>query len=123
MIDFVYHDSICREISTLEKKRFRNIRKGFSVLERLCDVQFSPTNPIQVIAPAKLHRVTQNDIWTMWKVELIIPDSGLRPSQFPRIWFAVKGAVIAFLCISTHIDNYKDGEMDDLALLRITDIF
>lgn len=122
MIEFLYHDGIQKEIAAQER-RFRRIRDGFKTFERLCEVQFSPTNPRQIIAPAKLHRITQNDIWTIWKVELVIPDSGLRPNQCPRMWFAVKGAVVAFLCISTHIDNYKDIEMDKLALSRVTDLF
>lgn len=122
MIEFLYHDGIQKEIASLER-RFRRIRDGFKSFERLCEVQFNPTNPMQVIAPAKLHRITQNDIWTMWKVELVIPDSGLRPNKYPRMWFAVKGAVIAFLCISTHVDNYKDSEMDRSAFTRVTDLF
>lgn len=122
MIEFLYHDGIQKEIAAIER-RFRRIRNGLSAFERLCEVQFHPTNPRQVIAPAKLHRITQNNIWTMWKVELVIPDSGLRPNQYPRMWFAVKGAIIVFLCISTHIDNYNDVEMDRLAFSRITDLF
>jgi len=73
--------------------------------------------------PAKLHRITQNDVWTLWKVELVVPKSGLRPNQYPRLWFAVKGVNIAFLCIGSHIDNYRDGDMDRLALSRLGDIF
>jgi len=46
MIEFLYHDGIQKEITVLEK-RFRGIRKGFSSFERLCDVQFNPTNPRQ----------------------------------------------------------------------------
>ena len=122
MIEFLYHDGIQKEIAAL-KRRFRRVRDGLSAFERLCEVQFHLTNPRQVIAPAKLHRITQNDVWTMWKIELVIPDSGLRPNQYPRMWFAVKGVIIAFLCISTHIDNYDDAEMDRLALSRITDVF
>ena len=122
MIEFLYHDGLQKEIAALER-RFRNIREGLKSFERLCEVQFNPTDPKQIIAPAKLHRVTQNDIWSMWKVELVIPKSNLRPNQYPRMWFAVKGSVIAFLCISTHIDNYKDGAMDNLASVRVTDIF
>lgn len=122
MIEFLYHDGIQKEIAAQER-RFHRIRDGFKAFERLCEVQFHPTNPMQVIAPAKLHRITRNDIWTMWKVELVIPDSGLRPSQYPRMWFAVKGAVIAFLCISTHIDNYKDTEIDKSTFSRVTDLF
>jgi len=122
MIQFLYHDGIQKEITALER-RFRTIRAGLSSFERLCDVQFNPTNPRQVIVPAKLHRITQNDIWTLWKIELVIPNSGLRPNHWPRMWFVVKGAIIAFLCISSHIDNYDDGDMNRLALSRVSDFF
>ncbi len=122
MIEFLYHDGIQKEIAVLER-RFHHIHDGLKSFERLCEVQFSPTDPKQVIAPAKLHRITQNDVWTIWKIELVVPNSGLRPNQYPRMWFAVKGSIIALLCISTHIDNYSDNEMDRLALSRITDLF
>lgn len=122
MIQFLYHDGIQKEITALER-RFRTIRSGLSAFERLCEVQFNPTNPRQVIAPAKIHRVSQNDIWTLWKTELIVPNSGLRPNQWPRMWFVVKGAIIAFLCISSHIDNYNDEHMNRLAMSRVSDFF
>ncbi len=122
MIQFLYHDGIQKEIAALER-RFRTLRDGLSIFERLCDTQFNPTNPKQVIAPAKLHRVKQNDVWTLWKVELVIPNSGLRPNQWPRMWFVVKGSIIAFLCISSHIDNYNDEEKNKLALSRVEDFF
>lgn len=122
MIEFLYHDGIQKEIAALER-RFRNIKDGLAAFERLCVVQFNPTNPRQIVAPAKLHRVSQNDIWTLWKIELVIPKSGLRPNQWPRMWFVVRGAIIAFLCIGTHIDNYNDEEMNRLALSRLSDLF
>ena len=122
MIQFLYHDGIQKEIAALER-RFSAISDGLSAFERLCDVQFNPTSPRQVIAPAKLHRILQNDIWTLWKIELVVPNSGLRPNQYPRMWFVVKGSIIAFLCISSHIDNYNDEEMNRLALSRVSDFF
>ena len=121
MLDFLYHDGIQKEIAALER-RFRTIRDGLSIFERLCEKQFNPITPQQIIAPAKLHRITQNDIWTLWKVELVIPNSGLRPNQWPRMWFVVKGAIISFLCISSHVDNYNDEDMNKLALSRISDL-
>ncbi len=122
MIEFLYHANIQGEIDDIEK-RFRTIRNGFAAFERLCQVQFDPLEPRRVIAPAKLHRITQNDIWTLWKVELVLPNSGLRPNQWPRIWFAVKGHIVAFLCISSHVDNYKDKKLEEVALSRLADIF
>ena len=120
MIEFFYHDGIKKEIVALER-RFLSIKQAFSLFERLCEVQFNPLNPKRVISPAKLHSVTQNDLWALWKVELVVPDSNLRPNQYPRMWFVVKGSIVIFLCISTHIDNYKDNESTALALSRVTD--
>jgi len=122
MITFVYHDGIRREIETLGR-RFRALQLGLSAFERLCEVQFHPVAPRQVVAPAKLHRVSQNNVWTMWKIELVVPNSGLRPNQFPRMWFVVKGTVIAFLCLASHTDNYKDAELTRLAIDRVSGIF
>ena len=60
---------------------------------------------------------------SIWKVELVIPKSNLRPNQFPRMWFCVQGNKIAFLCIATHIDNYNDNNLDNIAKERLNDIF
>ena len=122
MIEFFYHDGIQKEIAALER-RFLTIRDGLASFERLCEVQFNPTKPKQVIAPAKLHRVTQNDIWTLWKTELVIPNSGLRPNQWPGVWFVVKRAMIAILCISSLVDNYNDEGMNNVAISRVSDFF
>ena len=121
MIRFFYHEGAEKEIAAQER-RFKYIREALKIFERLCEKQFDPVKPERVIAPAKLHRVTQNDVWTMWKIELVVPKSGLRPNQFPRMWFVVKGDVIAVLCLGCHADNYADGERDRTALERLTDI-
>lgn len=123
MIKFLYHDSIEKEIKKLERKWCQLRREGFKRFELLCEKQFDPVSPQQVIGPGKLHRITQNNIWTLWKVELVVPNAGLRPNQYPRVWFAVQGTIVAFLCITTHIDNYTDIEMDQIALKRVADIF
>lgn len=123
MIGFRYHDDFEKEIAALNKRRLHYIRESLRGFQKLCEVHFHPTTPERRINPGKLHRVTQNDTWTMWKIELAVIKSGLRPNQYPRIWFVVSGATIAFLCIASHADNYKDAEMDRLALSRATDLF
>jgi hypothetical protein len=122
MITFIYHDSVKKEIARLEKKYPSLQKEGFQRLELLLQQQFHPLTPQQVIGPAKLHRVTQNNIWTIWKVEMVVPKSGLRPNQFPRVWFAVQGHIIAFLCIAMHTENYQDNQISQLAFERMTDI-
>ncbi len=120
MISFISHLSFEKEAAKL-KRRFSYLNKALESFKMLCEFQFHPLDPQQRIAPAKLHRVTQNDLWSIWKIELAVP--GLKPNQFPRIWFAVKGSNIAFLCIASHIDNYNDNQMNQAAIERINDIF
>lgn len=120
MLDFICHPSFEKEAAKL-KRRFPSLDKGLLAFQRLCEFQFNPLTPQQVIAPAKLHRLKQNDVWSLWKIEMVVP--GLRPNQFPRVWFAVKGSNIAFLCIVTHIDNYDDNQITKMATERVTDIF
>jgi len=123
MIEFRYHKSFKKEIAALKKRRLRHIEKSLNGFKKLCELHFHPINPSPRIDPGKLHRVTQNNIWTMWKTELAVIKSGLRPNQYPRIWFVVSGATIAFLCIASHVTNYNDEKMDKLALTRVSELF
>lgn len=123
MIKFIYHPSIEKEITRLARKWPQLRQEGFKRFELLCEKHFNPVSPQQIIGPGKLHRITQNDVWMMWKVELIVPNAGLRPNQYPRVWFAVRGEYISFLCIATHVDNYNDSGQDQIAMERVDDIF
>ncbi|MFA6315096.1 MAG: hypothetical protein WC648_01860 [Candidatus Paceibacterota bacterium] len=122
MIEFRNHDGFEKEVSVFER-RFKNVRFSLSGFKKLCEIHFNPLKPSPRIAPGKLHRITQNDVWSLWKTELPIIKSGLRPNQYPRIWFVVQGNTIVFLCMATHIDKYDDEEMNRIAQSRVTDLF
>ncbi|MBI4359808.1 MAG: hypothetical protein HY564_01800 [Candidatus Jacksonbacteria bacterium] len=123
MMTYLFHDGFEKEIIALEKRRLLHIRDSLKHFQNLCEFHFHPISPQPRIAPGKLHRVTQNDSWTMWKTELPVINSNLRPNQYPRMWFAQSGEIIVFLCISSHIENYNDKDKDRLALGRVTDFF
>ena len=122
MIEFQYHAAFEKDAVSL-RRRFSRFQEALEIFERLCRDQFHPTEARQVIAPGKIHRISQNDAYTLWKAELVVPKSGIKPNQYPRLWFAVKGAIVVFLCVVTHIDNYRDDEMDRIATSRATDFF
>lgn len=123
MLNYYSHSSFKKETAKLKRGRFISIEKAIEDFKRLAEVQFHPLNPRQVITPAKLHRVTQNAVWSIWKIELVIPKSGLKPNQFPRMWFAIKGQEVALLIIVSHTDGYDNNKMDRLAAERVNDIF
>ena len=120
MIDFFSHSSFNKEIAGL-KRRFNHIEDGIDSFKKLCEVQFHPESPRQIISPGKLHRVTQNDIWALWKIELAV--KGIRSNKSPRVWFAIKGTTIVFLSAQTHSDNYSDNKINIVASDRASEFF
>lgn len=120
MLNFVFHPRFEKE-STRLKRRFPYFDVGIESFKRICEVHFDPVNPRQVIAPAKIHRIRCFDNYTIWKIELAVKN--LRPNQFPRVWFAVQGGTIVFLCVATHIDNHNNNEIDREAEKLVSSFF
>lgn len=121
-MNFLEHDQFSKEIKKLAGK-YRQVNDGLAAVKLLLERQFDPSNPEEIIAPGKIHRVYQDATWSLWKVEVILPHSGLKPNQWPRMWFAVSGDKIVFLCIATHMQNYGNNSVDDIAVDRASDYF
>lgn len=120
MINFISSQDFEKETAVLQR-RFPHFSEGLDSFKRICEKHFHPIRPQQVIAPGKLHRVKDSDSCTVWKVEMAVKN--LKSNQFPRIWFAVKGPTLVFLCARTHIDNYDNNEVDRMALDISTSFF
>lgn len=115
------HDSFDIEYKKLLKKH-RQLADGLQKAQRLLEAQFEPNNPHAVIGPGKLHRVTANQTWEIWKMEVALINSGLRPSQWPRMWFAVSGDTFTLLTIASHSQSYDNNTQDRIATERFTEI-
>lgn len=119
MMLWQWHDAFDKDIKKLLKE-YRDFSNSLVKAQRLLGVQFHPTNPQSIIGPGKLHRVTQNQTWAIWKLEVAV--KGLRPNQWPRVWFAVSGDTVTFLVAQTHMNNYDNNECDRLAAERFSEI-
>lgn len=115
------HDEYIRELKKICKK-YPQADDGIERIQRLLAMQFDPKSPEVVIAPGKIHRIHADVNWELWKVEVLVPKSALKPNQWPRLWFGVSGETITFLCIASHIQNYDTNEKDRHALSRMSDI-
>ena len=115
------HDSFEREFKRLCKKH-TCLEDGLRKVKKLLEAQFDPIAPKEIIGPGKLHRVTANQTWAIWKVEVALTGSGLRPSQWPRMWFAVSGDTFTLLIIAVHAQNYDDNMQDKIAEDRYSEI-
>lgn len=119
---FLEHDQFSKELKTLNKK-YRTLGKGLDAVKRLFQKQFDSITPEEVIAPGKIHRLHQNSMWSLWKIEVAVPGSGLKPNQWPRMWFAVSGDKIVLLAIAAHMQNYDNNKLDAIASGRVSDYF
>lgn len=115
------HDSFDKEFKKILKNH-RQLDDGLKKAKKLLETQFDPNNPQDVIGPGKIHRVTANHTWEIWKLEVALIGSGLRPSQWPRMWFAVSGDTFTLLTIVMHGQNYDDNTQDTVAKNRYTEI-
>lgn len=114
------HNNFQSEYKKLAKKH-RALDAAFKALQKLLAVQFDPVSPNAVISPGKIHHInTDNSGCELWKVEMIT--KGLRPNQWPRVWFSVSGATITFLAIASHTSNYDTNTIDDIAKSRLEEI-
>ena len=120
MLEFFEHEKFNKQAADF-KRRFAGFEAGFHATKNIFEVHFHPTSPVQKIAPGKLHCLLKNPNYTLWKIEMAV--AGLKSKQWPRVWFAVSGSKIAFLCMGTHIDNYDDGQQTRLAENLASDFF
>lgn len=116
------HNSFSKELKKICGK-YPQTLDGIKKVKKLLSVQFNPLQPTEIIAPGKIHHVSGNATWDLWKVEVLVPNSGLRPSQWPRMWFSVSGETITLLAIVTHINNYETNDIDRLAICRLSEVF
>lgn len=120
MLEYLEHSKFSKQAADF-KRRFPGFDEGFKATKIIFEVHFHPTSPSARIAPGKIHCLLRNPNFVLWKLEMAT--AGLKSNQWPRVWFAVSGNRIAFLCMDTHIDNYDNNELDRLAQNLVTDIF
>ena len=106
-----------------EWKKFCNKYKGEKALDelkRLLKKQFGNSLP-DVIGPKSIWRTPHTGDIDMWKVICAI--KGLKKNQSPKIYFLKHHKnIITFLCFGSHIQNYKNGKLREIAIVRAKEI-
>jgi hypothetical protein len=119
-VEFREHENFSKSFDAFVEK-YRDAQKGLEDFKKIANKHFHPVTPQQIIGPGKLHVISRLETCTVWKVEMSV--KGLRKNQSPRVWFAIQGGTLVFLCIGTHIDNYDNKRLENLAVSRASDFF
>lgn len=102
----------CGKAVKTVRKDYRGFDKDIERAIRLLGDTFCPTTSASPLKFGNmLHRVTIADSYEVWKLNVSVAGSKLRPSQWPRLWFGVvrEAGVIVPLVVARH----KDYDMDE----------
>lgn len=60
--------------------------------------------------------------YTVYWLHMIIPNCRLTRTQFPKAYFYKDDGHICFLCLDSHLQNYKDSKLRTTAILRLQEM-
>lgn len=120
MLSFSQHPKFLKDVERLAG-RSGDFSYALRSFEKLCQIQFHALRPQQVVSPGKLHRLFDGGIYSIWKVELAVKN--VRSNHSPRVWFAIRGEEMVYLCGAGHTDNYDDNAVTQAAKERVQDYF
>jgi hypothetical protein len=121
--DFNHHPKFTEELEEfITKHTSGNTTASLTVeyLERLLDEHFIKNN-IQ-FTKKHLGRAPGFGAHEVYFLHLAIPDGGLSRTQYPKAYLFKYKTIISFLCLDSHIQNYKDSELRKVAGKRLTEI-
>jgi hypothetical protein len=120
-VNWLEHNSFTSEFKTLAKKH-RTLEADYPMAKKLLEAQFDPAEKSNPIDPGKIHRLSKlGEERYLWKFEVFV--RGLKPGQWPRMWFAVVDDIIMPLVLLSHSQKYDNNATDNLAFKRYQELF
>lgn len=92
----------------------------FKNIERLLVKQFYMK--IISITPKHIGIAQGFSGFTVYWLHLIIPNSNLSRTQMPKAYFYMSDSHITFLCLDSHIQNYRDSKLRQVAQKRLEEM-
>lgn len=60
--------------------------------------------------------------FTVFWIHMVIPNCNLSRTQFPKAYFYKTDNHISFLCLDSHLQNYKDAKLRMVAMSRLEEM-
>lgn len=89
-------------------------------IENLLNTHFCKKSPM--FTPKHLGLAPGFDGYPVYFLHMMIPNSGLSRTQQPKAYFFYNQSQLSFLCLGSHVDNYKDSKLRKVALERLTEM-
>ena len=60
--------------------------------------------------------------FSVFFLHIVIPNGSLSRTQYPKAYLFKYDDIISFLCLDSHITNYKDNKLRSMAQKRISEV-
>lgn len=119
---FVHHPKFYEELTGFISGHAPNttIEETISNIERLLVKHFYLKNIS--FTPKHLGLAQGFSGFTVYWLHLVVPNSNVSRTQLPKAYFYRSDSHISFLCLDSHITNYKDSKLRRVAQERLEDI-
>ena len=118
-MDFRHHPSFEAELNKFVKRHCRGEETGETVLKHAQNLLTKYFDKRCSISPEHLAPARGFGDNPIFFYRLIIPNSDLRRTQYPKSYFYKQDTLISMLCCDSHLDGYKDAQLRDIARKRL----
>ena len=120
---FIHHVSFMEELSDFITKHGSStstVDESLGSIQKLFEKHFFERSPM--FTPKHLGIAQGFGGYTVYWIHLVILGSNLSRTQLPKAYFYKTDDHISFLCLDSHIQNYKDSKLRSVATTRLKDM-
>lgn len=120
---FIHHPIFIQELSEFIEKHCgtsASQEETINGLEKLLITHFYK----RIISFTEKHLGTAQGFngFSIYWLHMAIPNSGLSRTQMPKMYLYKQDGHISFLCLDSHIQNYKDSKLREVANKRLEEM-
>ncbi len=120
---FVHHPSFIKELEEFVGKhgsQDTSADETINNIQRLLFTHFYNKNPM--FTPKHLGQAQGFSAFTIFWLHMVIPNCVLSRTQLPKAYFYKTDGHISFLCLDSHIQDYKDSKLRSVAAERLQEM-
>lgn len=119
---FVHHSSCLGELEEFVGKHGDASSSPTEALENLQRLLHKHFNVSPMFTNKHIGRAQGFDGYEVYWLHSVFPNCNLSRTQFPKIYFLRQETHLSFLCLDSHLQNYKDAKLRQIANERLIEV-
>lgn len=120
---FVHHSSFMDELEEFISKHCSTDTSAQETMDNIRKLLLKHFyDRIAMFTPKHLGAAQGFGGFTIFWLHMVIPNSNLSRTQLPKAYFYKTDGHISFLCLDSHLQNYKDAKLRAIASARLQEM-